>query len=327
MKIFKRYTLVVVAFPILLLSGMGGMFFAPADVFPPDVSWSLMALDAKTSMAKGIPAKKALIIGGSNVHWGIRVKQFTQATGFPAVNFGIHGGITAHYMFWEARKVLNPGDVAILSFEYETFSEGRINSPTTALSVYRNPIDAIVYFFGLSSSNKRELIKSFTPAYTISGLQRWLGFGAGNVADQDYFLSHLNDRGDGVGFYRDEKKVHSLQSKLDSLPPLMPFDEKAASTEDIHQFIQWCRAHGIEVYFTWPNTIDHRRYSDQNFSNLTKNINEFFTKRDVEIIGTPQDAQLPISLMYDTEYHPNYEGAQIRTNKFIKSYCLVTHNC
>lgn len=64
-----------------------------------------------------LPGRKAILIGGSNLHYGINSELLEQQIGMPVVNMGIQGSIGMDYYFNEIMDEVDPTDVVIFLAE------------------------------------------------------------------------------------------------------------------------------------------------------------------------------------------------------------------
>ena len=81
----------------------------------------------------------------------------------------------------------------------------------------------------------------------------------------------------------------------------------------------WCRERDITVLATWPNICYWKDYEiHESFENAPNKILKFWESQKVQIVGSPRGAMFPMENFYDTMYHLNKRGADIRTNVLIK---------
>src|SRR5690606_19069199 len=66
-----------------------------------------------------IDTRKIVLIGGSNLSFGVDSPMIQKATGCPVVNMGMNGYFGVRYMLEEVKAHINPSDIVVLSFEYD----------------------------------------------------------------------------------------------------------------------------------------------------------------------------------------------------------------
>lgn len=64
-----------------------------------------------------LTSPKVVLIGGSNLHYGINTKMLEDSLEIPVVNMGIQQSIGLTYMFNEVKDELNAGDILLISIE------------------------------------------------------------------------------------------------------------------------------------------------------------------------------------------------------------------
>ena len=83
---------------------------------------------------------RVILIGGSNLAFGIDSGVLEKSLGRPAANMGLHAALGLEYMLEEAAHGARPGDLAVLIPEYEHFYGTTAGDGTTLLSLLRfNP--------------------------------------------------------------------------------------------------------------------------------------------------------------------------------------------
>src|SRR5262245_59392803 len=75
-------------------------------------------IQKKIELASAVASPKLLVIGGSNAAAGIDASAMGDALQARAFNFSLFATFSPGFTLFEARKVLRPGDAALLAFEY-----------------------------------------------------------------------------------------------------------------------------------------------------------------------------------------------------------------
>lgn len=65
--------------------------------------------------------KKIVLIGGSNLTYGAVSPEIEAATGCPVANMGLNGRLGVNFMLSQAEHNLRAGDIAVIALEYDTF--------------------------------------------------------------------------------------------------------------------------------------------------------------------------------------------------------------
>ena len=85
----------------------------------------------KHALLAATPSPKVVLVGGSNLHYGINSRMLQDSLGLPVVNMGLQHSLGLRYLFDEVRESLHSGDVLMLLLEPYAYIgmpvEGRTN--------------------------------------------------------------------------------------------------------------------------------------------------------------------------------------------------------
>ncbi|MGH6927085.1 MAG: hypothetical protein ACREEV_02115, partial [Dongiaceae bacterium] len=83
------------------------------------------SVQLKRELVRRVASPKLAVIAGSSAARGVNAEILSQVTGRQTVNFGLFAGIGPDVVLYEARRILKPGDTALIALEYNHFvSEG-----------------------------------------------------------------------------------------------------------------------------------------------------------------------------------------------------------
>lgn len=264
-------------------------------------------IDGKVSAASQIGGPKLLFIGGSNLHEGLSAQRISETIAIPSFNFGLQAGLGPRLILHEAKKVLRPGDTAILVLEYSNYTDDRWNEVSSDV-LFGCGED---YFRQMGVLEKVEALLSLTPFRAFDLLSpRDAGAEGGptNTRDERTAKARYGDRSSSEPDTIDE----ATRRRLKLYQP-MPISIRtdAEGPRAIAAFIDWARANDIKVVATWPNTIYFPAYAHAaGFSQIAN----FYKGLGVSVIGKPLDAMYPTDLFHDTQYHLNATGISQRTS-------------
>jgi uncharacterized protein YozE (UPF0346 family) len=95
------------------------------------------------------------------------------------------------------------------------------------------------------------------------------------------------------------------------------FSDRTDDFEALAAFIQQAQARHITVLATFPNVVRQPGYDGPVAQRSIETITNFYTSHGVTVVGTAQEAMLPIGQFYDTVYHLTHEAALQRTQRLI----------
>lgn len=87
----------------------------------PDESDYALASQLKHNRLAALPSPKIVLIGGSNLAYGLDGAILEADTGCPVVNMGMNGYLGLRFMLAETLPYLNPPDIVVVSLEYQNF--------------------------------------------------------------------------------------------------------------------------------------------------------------------------------------------------------------
>lgn len=98
---------------------------------------------AKVSVLKhdrmaSIEGPKVVLVGGSNLAFGVESDVIENATGCATANMGMNGYFGPRFMLQEVRPKLNAGDVVVIAFEWDNFGKSVDGSGKDLLAVAKS---------------------------------------------------------------------------------------------------------------------------------------------------------------------------------------------
>jgi hypothetical protein len=270
-------------------------------------------IDSKVAAAAQIEGPKLLFIGGSNLHEGLSAQRISETIDVPSFNFGLQAGLGPRLILFEAKKVLRPGDTAVLVLEYSHYVDDRWNDVSSDI-LFGCGAD---YFRQMGLFEKFEALLSLTPLRVFNLLRpgdtpaRQNRRASSDEATERSARLRYGDRAISDSEVIDEATRRRLQL-YQPIPILVRPD--AEGPRALASFVEWARSRGVNVVATWPNTIYFPAYElAPGFAEITS----FYERLGVPVIGRPQDAMYPMNLFHDTSYHLNATGISRRTSDMI----------
>ena len=268
-------------------------------------------IDNKVAAAAQMEEPKLLFIGGSNLHEGLSAQRISETIDVPSFNFGLQAGLGLRLILFEAKKVLRPGDTAILVLEYSHYIDDRWNEVSSDI-LFGCGAD---YFRQMGLFEKFEALLSLTPLRVFDLVQpsdrrvrQDRRATSGGEATEKSANARYGDRAISDSEGIDEATLRRL-ALYQPIPILVRPD--AEGPKALASFVEWSRSHGVNVVATWPNTIYFPAYEvAPGFADIAS----FYRRLGVPVIGRPQDAMYPTVLFHDTSYHLNATGISRRTS-------------
>lgn len=285
----------------------------------PDPNHYFAGSQLQLELIKNTTSPRIILTGGSNVSFGLDASMMQKALGVPVINDGLHAGLGV-VPLRELGEYLRPGDVVVISLEYSLFtSEDMMEGDLAFLSdwIEYSP-DRIQYL----SDPWRQV-----PAVYATMLQRKVNrdvnrflFGGSLDETRSVFIgTKYNTNGDFIGHLGEASMP---RRKITSEPYAVSSIQKEIFIflEDFHRL---AREKGAEVYFEAPAS---RRTNCENTGEaaLEHFFKTFEERSSIPLLTPLEKLCLPDKYFFDTAYHLNAEGRQLRTQRLIDSWMKVT---
>ncbi len=279
-------------------------------LFQPDTgrySYFSVTID-KHERLRSLAPPRIIIVGGSSVAFGIDSPRLEAELGMPVANMGIQGALGLRYMLAEVQSELQPGDVVLLSPEYHQFY-GYLDGKELLLDLL------LVYPEGLRYLRSPQQVLTILEGFPISMQDMFrdkldrLVFGERPLLDAIYSRAAFDAQGDVISHLdQPSQDVTKLSFGLGNT-----FDEQAIVA--VREFSAVAERRGARVLFLFP-AIPKTHYPK--IENQAHTVCEELKKvQDVNLLMAPQDAVMPDDSFYNTVYHLNRQGRQVRTEKII----------
>lgn len=249
-----------------------------------------------------LSSPKVILVGDSNLAFGIDGAMLAQKTGYATANLGLHVGYGQKYMIQPSVANANAGDIIIISLSPDRWASGTFFGGQLTLASIGSRIDMYQY---VPLEYWKQMFKELMPA-TKSMLKRASPQfnGAG-----DYKRAMFDDAGNNL-----------LDRKACILAyPYTPDVYFSADTinmeliDYVNQFAQRMSEKQVAVVVAFSPVLDEAIVCSQ------KECLEFETALsdhlDVPVISTFGDYIYPREYIYDFAFHCTSEGEDIRTEQ------------
>ena len=262
---------------------------------------------------------RIILVGGSNVSFGIDAALMQQALGIPVINDGLHAGLGLAPLR-ELQSYLQAGDVVIISLEYQLFSSRDIMEGDPAfLSDWIEYAPERIQYLSDPWKEAPALYATMLQRKVNREVNRYL-FGGSLAEVREVFVgTQYNSNGDFIGHL---EQASAARRKISFEPyPLAPIQEEMIRF--LEQFAGAAREKGAEVYFEAPAS---RRSNCEN-TGETSLANFFKTleaRSSIPVLTPPEQVCLPDKYFFDTAYHLDGDGRELRTRRLIENWLQHT---
>jgi hypothetical protein len=285
---------------LLLVTNIIIIFFAPVD---PTYNYFASMIDkhARLEQAK---SPKVVLIGGSNVAFGIDSEMIEAELGMPVVNMGLQGGLGLRYMLSETKPKLAPGDIVILMPEYEQY-----------LFLFNGQVQ-LWQVLNIIPENTRFITH---PRQYLVMLRNYPKFVQGklkgallssNKQDPIYYREAFNQYGDITSHLSQPSK--QIEPKIWYWGSGADVDKSIAV---LNQYYSEISANDVRGFII-PPSIAQTGYA-ANKDRVTMIYKKLLAQSNMPVLANPNDYVYPDQLFFDTIYHLHSEGRSLRTQQVI----------
>lgn len=272
------------------------LFFA----IPPQYTESFQgALIDKVNRLESIDTPKIILVGNSNLAFGMDSELLEEQTGMPVVNLGLHGGLGNEFHERIARLNIQKDDIVVIA-----------NSDYKDSSIQKD-------LMWITVENHKELMKipdaiqwlqllPALPDYLFNKMSLFLSGRGNQIEDLEYTRSAFNSYGDNV-CARNESNYNFKEGEI-KVPQI-----DAKNIREINALNKFCEDREATLVIAgYP--IANGEYTPpkelyQEFQN------ELESKVKCKVISNFTDYFYPYDYFYDSSLHLTTEGTKVRTQQ------------
>lgn len=256
----------------------------------------------KHERLSSLAGPRLIFTGGSGIALGLDSELIERKLGTPVVNMGVNAGFGLRYMLDEIRPSLSGGDVVIIVPEYEYFYGSALDGSQNLLWAYQ--------IWGT------DIFGRFVPSW---GQLR-------NVAlevpffMQARFLELVSSREDSIynrwAFTERGDFVNHLTLPAQEIWPTSITQDEAFNVEILvllEAFRIQAESQGAKVYLLPPAVIESFYEFEDNQGQIELVVERLRQETQLQLLAEPIKYLLPPKMFFDTVYHLNEEGRQLRS--------------
>jgi hypothetical protein len=314
--------------PLRFLAMAAGVFLAvmattyAVALLIPDANDYALASKLKHSRLALLPSPKIVLVGGSNLAYGVDSAAIERETKCRVVNMGMNGFLGARFMLHQVGPYLKKSDIVVISLEYQNFYNSVDGVPTDQ--------------FMLVKANPRLL------SY-LGWRQRWSAFMSALYVGQQKVFRLLREGDDFMRSWLGQSKTLSLDDQLIKKIEISSgfniygdlvshlgvgwsysvgdqFDLSNSTVDSnviplLQSFAKNMRSRGVDTIYSYSPL-------QRSFYNVHRQavaiLDEKLRHASPLIVSRPPlDYVFDDSLIFDTIYHLGENGRALRTQKLI----------
>ena len=314
MKSFLLKCLLFVSSLLILL--VGTLFYLPNNKTPN----YLYAVIFKDDLFKETSSPKIVIIGGSNVQKGLDSSKISNYFQYPVVNMGATAPLGLVYMLRAAEPVINEGDFVVMIPEYHQFENMFYGEHPLVVAIFdiipefRENMPFIQWMYLLRympNHSATKLINNFRQDARFRIPRQK------NSRDKIQLNQWFNQYGD---YKTDWEEVNSKPYPKINIAKLEGRKINHSVFKHIKKFTDEMDDKNVRWIFLPPC------FHESAFNSISNHIYAINAKLLESEIGygvDPARYKMKDELFYDTYYHPNNLGIDIRTDLVIEDLKMI----
>ncbi len=277
-------------------------FFIPSRLIKENIHYSIY--DKHKLLEKSNNGARIILVGGSNLSFGILSPLIEEEFGKDVINTAIHAGYGLKYIIDDIKPFVKEGDVIIFSPEYSHFYNDLFNGAQAMVQGLN------VYPQNFRNLNLKQflVVLKFLPRESFVKIRSYLRSFRGSLDIVNaYHRKSFNSHGDAIKHWKlpRSKGVHKVPLKGD-------FNNVAY--EYVIDFDIFVKEKNASMYFSFPCL---NRSSYEVNREKIEYLDSLLAKSDINVLGNSLEFSTPDSLHFDTHYHLIKEGQILRTNLLI----------
>ncbi len=285
----------------------------------------------KHARLEQLPSPKIVVVGGSNLAFGLDSPLIEKVTGRGVVNMGMDGFLGMRFMLAEVEPFLRESDLVVLAFEHGAYINDVNGVAENQFAVIKANPKAIAF---INWEQQKAMLPAIPriaqlkaarfvlePARAVRSLIKGKDYqSAGQVEEAIGSVDGFNEHGD-------------LLAHLDIVLPGEPFDGDNLKAKPLNQealdllndFATRVGERGVEVLVSYTPVADtyFERYEEELGA-----LHEAITAQPaLHAPMPPSDFVYPVDEFFDTVYHLRRAAREQRTRKLIQAIqTKIAHN-
>jgi hypothetical protein len=264
----------------------------------PSDSYPLASID-KHRLLENTETPRIVLVGGSNLAFGIDSSLVQNAFNIPVINTAVQMGIGLGRMLDDLAPRLNSGDILLIVPEYEHFESAWNGSDAAYYLIfdahqYRTLLNPHIYGFptGISSYLRNKVPAMIRHHPNLFGHTRY-----------------------GFNEYGDYVKHLTMENRQFTSP------KKPLKNLEVHYLARFFAlvdaftVRGIRVLVSYPSLEEGAFLASETFIG---ELDAALRSGAVTVISNPRDYAFPRCYFYDSIYHLNAKGRELRTARLIR---------
>ncbi|GHT76663.1 hypothetical protein AGMMS50262_15490 [Bacteroidia bacterium] len=265
-----------------------------------------MAAVKKDSLLANVPSPRIIFIGGSNLSFGLNSQEIKDSLYLNPINTAINASIGIKYMLENAIRYAKEGDIMVVIPEYpHFFRDWNYGSE----ELFRTVFDANKSNIKLLNFEQIHNCFPYAGKFIFSKFRKYEYV---DIKESDvYSVNSFNKFGDVDAHWYLENRQNEFEpsGKIDTTkynPVVM---------DELKHIANKLQEKGCIMLISYPC---FQESSFNNSKESIKKVEQEIQTNDFFVLGSPEKYMMPDSLMFNTPYHINKQGVELRTKLLVE---------
>ncbi|MDD3263242.1 MAG: hypothetical protein PHR61_05395, partial [Candidatus Absconditabacteria bacterium] len=258
---------------------------------------------------ESIEAPKIILVGNSNLSFGIDSEMIEDELDMSVVNLGLHGGLGNAYNEQIAKLNICDGDIVVVCHS-DYSDEDNIEDAELAWITYdfNNQLLPII-----RTKDYWNFFKAY-PTYCRKATVLWLTHKGNKDSGDCYSRCAFNQYGDVI--YKPKDGQMDVDEFFKTIPITVP-EINDTCINRLNELNKYCIERGAKMVVAgYP--IAYGKYAGFSSDDFISFKNRLASKLECDVISDYTDYFFPYAYFYNSILHLNEDGTQARTNQLIK---------
>lgn len=301
-----RFVIKAVLLATLVAATLGALLVIPAGG---RTSFTEAIID-KQRRLESLPPGKLILVGGSNLAFGVDSRYLETTLRRPVVNMGLSGAVGIPFILDQVRPHISAGDLIVLSPEYELFFERPALTRPVCLHALYLPqpwryVGRTGYLRCVVSTFGETVQHNFT--WAVRKALRTND----SPPDPVYERRSFNRWGDVEGHLSRATKLTEAPRETGRIEGKPDEDVLDAIT----RFARFAKKRGARVAFVHPACAASAYAPHLDALRALDRVLRQRLGGDVIFLSVPEDFFFPPHMLFDTRYHLNRAGRALRSQR------------
>jgi hypothetical protein len=261
----------------------------------------IAAIIDKHQTLDAIKENRLILIGGSNLPFGIDSKMLSDSLQTNAINMGLHAGLGLNFMLNEVKPSIKKNDVIVLCLEYPLY----LNDAKTDVDLidYTQEIYAPAQAYHQFNVKEKLLVYYSKFEKTFNKKEE--------VTNEVFNRKQFNPYGDNTGHLnKPNEKVLKNKEPIGKIE----ISESLGLLKDFNDLVN---QKGAKLFISYPAYERTEFIKNQSkLIELDKELKENLSQ--ITFLNSPETFAFESDYFYDTVYHLNGKGREKRTRIFFE---------